>query len=72
MHYTKILISLRSLPGQINVCFSDRPKGTPGAVEMTGEVQIHLASIHAPKQQDHINYELRRAESIDELRPKKG
>ena len=71
MHYTKILISLRSLPGQINVCFSDRPKGIPGAVEMMGEVQIHLASIHAIKQQDHMNYEIRRAESISELRPQK-
>ena len=57
--------------GQINVCFSDRQEGTPGAVQLTGEVQLHLASIHALKQQDHINYELRRAKSIDELRPKK-
>ena len=35
---------------------------------MMGEVQIHLASIHAIKQQEHILYEIRRAESISELR----
>ena len=33
-----------------------------------GEVQIHLASIHAIKQQDHKNYEITRAKSISELR----
>lgn len=36
-----------------------------------GEVQIHLASIHAIKQQTHIFYEIIRAESIFDLRPSK-
>ena len=36
-----------------------------------GEVQIHLASIHAIKQQDHKNYEIIRAKSMSELRQAK-
>ena len=35
---------------------------------MMAEVQIHLASIHAVKQQEHLLYEIRRAGSISELR----
>ena len=51
--------------------FYDRPKHDPGSVEMMAEVQIHLASIHAIKQQEHILYEIRRAESISELQAPK-
>ena len=51
---------------QVNVLFRDGPE-----VVMMGEIQIHLAPTHALKQQDHIFYEIRRAKSIEELRPKK-
>ena len=38
---------------------------------MMAEVQIHLASIHAIKQQEHVLYEIQRAQSISELRSAK-
>ena len=38
---------------------------------MMAEVQIHLASIHAIKQQAHVLYEIMRAQCISELRPAK-
>ena len=64
-------LSFLTRVAQVNVTFHDRPKEEPGSVEMMAEVQIHLASIHAIKQGDHMNYEIRRAESIKELREKK-
>ena len=50
---------------QVNVLFRDGPD-----VVMMAEIQIHLAPTHALKQQDHIFYEIRRAKSIEKLRPK--
>ena len=62
--HTPFLFSYHDSCAQINVRFSDGP------VEMLGEVQIHLAQTHALKQQEHIFYEIRRAKSIVDLRPK--
>ena len=58
-------LAIDSVGSQINVVFNDGP-----TVQMLGEVQIHLASTHALKQQEHVFYEIRRAKSIAELRPK--
>ena len=40
-----------------------------GGFQMMAEIQIHLRAIHALKQQNHLYYEIQRANTINEIRP---